>query len=87
MQDLGQKFDTSLIIHNHFDGVVAYVHLYFKKISNSRSPATSETGTASEISLKSSSVSFTDRDPMLLSRFLTLVVPAVINDKALSQLD
>ena len=38
-------------------------------------PATSSNGTASDISFRSSSVSFTFKEPILLSRFLILVVP------------
>ena len=40
------------------------------------SPATSSIGTASHISFKSSSVSFSPTEPMLASKFFVLVVPA-----------
>jgi len=66
-------------LFNYFGGVVANFQLYCDKLWFSRFPAISATGTASEISFKSSSVSFTIRDPMLFSKFFTLVVPMVSN--------
>ncbi len=63
------------VICNHFDGVFATFQAKSANIARSLSPPTSLMGTASESSFKSSCVSFTAKDPMLLSRFLTLVVP------------
>ena len=44
-------------------------------------PATSSNGTASDISFRSSSLSFTFKEPILLSRFLILVVPIKVQRK------
>ena len=63
------------IICNHFDGVFATFQVYLDKVAGNLSTPTSLIGTASQISFKSSCVSFTAKNPMLLSRFLTLVIP------------
>lgn len=72
MDQDGEKSNTGFQVLN---GVSANFHIYLVKTSYSLSPLTSSTGTASPISLKSSSVSFTSNDSMLLLRFLSLVVP------------
>lgn len=65
-------------IHHFLGGVVENFQQNLEYISSSLSPATSSIGTDSEITFRSSSVSFKANDPMLLSRFLTLVVPVEI---------
>ena len=60
---------------NSFDGVFATSQAYLDNAAVFLSPATSLMGIASQISFKSSCVSFTAKDPMLLSRFVTLIVP------------
>uniref|UniRef100_A0A9I9EB89 Uncharacterized protein n=1 Tax=Cucumis melo TaxID=3656 RepID=A0A9I9EB89_CUCME len=65
MDQDGEKSNTGFQVLN---GVSANFHIYLVKTSYSLSPLTSSTGTASPISLKSSSVSFTSNDSMLLSR-------------------
>ena len=62
------------IVCDYFGGVFANFQAYRGR-AISLWPTTSSMGTASQISFKSSSESFTAKEPMLVSRFLTLVVP------------
>lgn len=63
------------------NGVSANLYEARRKVSNVLSPATSWTGTASEICCASCSVSFTLRAPIFSSRFLILVVPADVQEQ------
>jgi hypothetical protein len=58
-----------------FAGVFANFHEQLAKASVVLYPATPLTGIISAISFKSSLESFTLKEPILLSRFLILVVP------------
>jgi len=58
-----------------FGGVSANLHEHLTNASVVRFPATSDIGTVSVISSKSSLLSFTSSEPILLSRFFILVVP------------
>lgn len=64
-------------IFESFGGVLASFHCHCIRIPALLSPAAWLIGTASEISLMSSSLSFTPKEPMFESRFLIFVVPAV----------
>lgn len=58
-----------------FGGVFANFHEQRIRLSETLSPAAALTGIISEISLMSSLVSFTVKEPILASTFYVLVVP------------
>lgn len=58
-----------------FAGVSANFHEQVIKLATILSPAAALMGIISEISCTSSSVSFTPKEPILVSRFFILVVP------------
>jgi len=70
-----KNWGTKLASNYAFLGVLANFQEHWTKAPVVRSPATSDTGTASSISFKSSLLSFTLNEPILLSRFFILVVP------------
>jgi hypothetical protein len=70
-----KNWGTILASNYAFLGVLANFHEHWTKAPVVRSPDTSDIGTASSISFKSSLLSFTLNELILLSRFFILVVP------------